>query len=345
MKYFLDKEMLSYDDICLIPQYSDIRSRTEVSTSVKIFDQEFQTPIVSSPMDTVTGVEMAKFLSGNNTALPVLHRYMTIREQMRAYEESSFELTTPVCVAIGASGDFKERAKSLHSVGCRMYCIDVAHGDHVLVVEAIRWLRKSFGKHVWIMAGNVGTPTGYIRLAKAGADAVRLLIATGSICSTALQTGFSTPSVSTIMEVQKVKKQYGVSIIADGGIKTSGDILKALACGADLVMIGSLLAGTDLAPGKFFQDKEGKKFKEYRGMASIQAQVDYKGDYSSNEGISTFIPFKGETWKVVEELQRGIRSGFSYAGARSLEEFQNEVYVARRSFAAHAESTTHILSR
>ena len=193
------------------------------------------------------------------------------------------------------------------------------------------------------MAGNVATLEAFNDLSDWGADSIRVGIGGGSICSTRVQTGHGLPGLQTIFECSKTDRD--VAIIADGGIRNSGDIVKALAAGADAVMCGSLLAGTTETPGSVFEDKNGVKFKSYRGMASKEAQINWRGKYSSFEGISSQVPYRGKVGDILEDIERGLRSGFSYSGAHGLKELQSKAIFVRQTLAGQGESKTHINTR
>jgi len=181
---------------------------------------------------------------------------------------------------------------------------------------------------------------GYNDLVDWGADSVRCNIGGGSICSTRIQTGHGVPGLHTIIEC--ARSDRNAPIIADGGIRNSGDIVKALAAGADFVMLGSMLSGTDETPGDVVKTHEGK-FKSYRGMASADAQIEWRGTTASLEGIATTVPCKGSVDDILADLERGIRSGFSYSGARSLKELQAKARFIRQTSSGQTESATHIL--
>ena len=180
-------------------------------------------------------------------------------------------------------------------------------------------------------------------LADWGADSVRCNIGGGSICSTRIQTGHGLPGLETIFECAKTDRD--VAIIADGGIKNSGDMVKALAAGADAVMCGSIFSGTDETPGKIFEQSDGTRWKTYRGMASKEAQVNWRGRYSSHEGVSTRVPYRGSVKKLLEDIERGLRSGLSYSGARSIAELQSKAEFVMQTSSGLGESKTHILNR
>tara|TARA_Y100000296_G_scaffold64863_1_gene76249 strand:- start:701 stop:1468 length:768 start_codon:yes stop_codon:yes gene_type:complete len=245
-----------------------------------------------------------------------------------------------VGAAIGATGDYLERATALYNAGASLLCVDVAHGHHILVKEALHELRQVFGDTIHIMAGNVATLEGYDDLVDWGADSVRCNIGGGSICSTRTQTGHGVPGLQTIIDCARSERE--APIIADGGIRNSGDVVKALAAGADFVMLGSLLSGTDETPGDVINTHKGK-FKSYRGMASKDAQVEWRGKTASLEGIATTVPCKGPVGEILADLERGLRSGLSYSGSRSIQELQSKSKFIRQTVSGQIESTTHIL--
>jgi IMP dehydrogenase len=339
------KEGLTYDDVLLKPQYSDIRSRSEIKIGNTLEGPPaplmLNLPIIASPMDTVSESQMGRALWALG-ALAVIHRYNTIERQAALVDEVIVGANANVAAAIGASGDYLDRATALYDAGVRILCIDVAHGHHVHVKNALRELRQVFEDTVHIMAGNVATKEGYNDLVDWGANSIRCNIGGGSICSTRIQTGHGVPGLQTILDCAKSGRQ--VPIIADGGIRSAGDIVKALAAGADFVMLGSLLAGTDEAPGDVITTRKGK-FKSYRGMASKDAQIEWRGKTTSLEGIATTVPCKGPVEGVLHELERGIRSGLSYTGARNLKQLRKKAEFIKQTSSSRAESGTHILNR
>ena len=346
------KKTLSYDDVLLKPQYSDIRSRNEVSLHTDLGNNlHLSLPILSSPMDTISEGAMAiAMMESGGTA--VVHRYNTVEEQCRIIKASASahknRLSTSsremnIGAAIGVSGDYLERATAARKAGATFICVDIAHGHHIMMKEALSNLRESLGLSYHIMAGNVATLDGINALADWGANSVRCNIGGGSICSTRIQTGHGMPGFQTIIECAKTDRD--VSIIADGGIKTPGDMVKALAAGADGVMCGSVFSGTDQTPGKIFEERDGTRWKMYRGMASKEAQLSWRGKYSSHEGVSARVPYRGSVTKLLEDMERGIRSGLSYSGARSITELQTAADFVIQTQAGLGESRTHILNR
>ena len=342
------RKAVTYDDVLLVPQYSNIKSREDIDIGNTLCDNiRLEVPIIGAPMDTVTESEMA-FAMARNGALGVIHRYNEIDEQAGMVQEIHHALTpisgpAPViAAAVGVTGDYAERAMALCENGATVICIDVAHGHHVLVREALHRLRAELDTSVHLMAGNVATLEAFNDLADWGADSVRCNIGGGSICSTRTQTGHGLPGLQTVLDCAQSDRD--AKIIADGGIRSSGDMVKALAAGADFVMVGSLLAGTTEAPGNL-SNREKLPMKSYRGMASKDAQLKWHGRYSSNEGISTQIPYKGPMQGIIDDLIKGIRSGLSYSGARNLVELRGKARFVRQTPAGLAEGTAHILGR
>jgi len=336
------KKGMTYDDVLLVPQYSDIRSRDEVSIGSALPGPyarvNFRLPIIASPMDTVSEVDMGVAM-WREGGLAVVHRYNTIEQQADLLDSVIVLHNANAAAAIGASGDYLERASALFEAGVRILCIDVAHGHHILMKEALHNLRANLGDSVHLMAGNIATLEAYNDLVDWGADSVRCNIGGGSICSTRIQTGHGVPGLQTIFDC--AKSDRNAPIIADGGIRNSGDIVKALAAGADFVMLGSLLAGTDETPGNVINTRRGT-VKAYRGMASKDAQIAWRGRAASLEGIATTVPCKGPVGDILAGLERGIRSGFSYSGARTLRELQSRARFIEQTGSGQGESATHI---
>lgn len=340
-----NKAAITYEDILLVPQYSEIQSRSDVDlSSILSTYPELKYPIISAPMDTVTGVDMAIEIDRLG-GVGILHRYNTVQEQINMVREVKKAGARKVGIAVGVIGDFLERVQAAVSIGVDLICVDIAHGHHISMKRALGLLRERY-PNIHIMAGNVATAQGYKDLSDWGADSVKVGIGNGSICSTRIHTGHGVPSVTAIMECSRISETmlYPAKIIADGGIKNSGDIVKALAVGADFVMLGSLFAGTKESPGELITTPNGSR-KVYRGMASREAQTDWRGKSSAPEGISTTIPYKGELEPLFMDLVGGIKSGFSYTGARNISEFQARARFIQQTAAGQQESWTHILSR
>jgi len=333
----------SYDDVLLVPQYSDIVSRSEVDIATSLSpDLIFELPVISAPMDTVTEFEMCKAMTQAG-GLGIIHRYNSILNQVK-------EVANVVgcggiaAAAIGITGDYVDRASALIEHGASVLCLDVAHGHHSLMKRAIENIKTAF-PDIHVMAGNVATKQAFEDLANWGANSIRVGIGGGSICSTRIQTGHGVPGLQSILNCSRAEVSLDVKLVADGGIKTSGDMVKALAAGADFVMVGSMLAGTEQSPGRAHMNINGDRVKNYRGMASKEAQIDWRGSVSSDEGVSTFIPYKGDALPILEEMKKGIRSGLSYSGARNILELQSRAEFITQTTSGLVESRTHIMDR
>lgn len=331
---------LAFDDVLLVPQYSDIKSRTEVDIGNQLDSEiDLSLPILSAPMDKVTESAMANAMSEMG-GLGIIHRYNTIDEQLEIVKK----VTGIRACAIPATGDFLDRAKALVTEGnVRVLCVDIAHAHHIHMKNALDALKTYFGDNIHLMAGNVATLDAFNDLSDWGADSIKVGIGGGSICSTRILTGHGMPTLQSVYECSKSDRN--TILIADGGIKTSGDMVKALGFGADLVMVGSLLSGTSQAPGDIHYNADGDPYKQYRGMASKEAQQDWRGRSASIEGVAHYIPYKGCVKNILRDLDNGIRSGLSYSGARSINEFQSVMKVIEQTSAGQFESSTHIKSK
>ena len=339
------KKTITFDDVLLVPRYSDIESRSEIDLSSNLGNINFSIPIVSSPMDTVTETSMAVSLDSCG-GLGIVHRYNTIPVQSRLIHEAHHLGAKNIGAAIGVTGDYLDRAKAAHMAGSNIFCVDIAHGHHSLMKNALKCLRSMFGDSVEIIAGNVATLDAFNDLADWGASAVRVGIGGGSICSTRIQTGHGVPTLQSVFDC--AKSDRNVTLIADGGIKTSGDVAKAVAAGADFVMLGSMLSGTDESPGEVLElpvnGSPGAfvRKKVYRGMASVEAQIDWRGHTASVEGVSSTVNLKGPVSDILESIEKGLRSGMSYTGARNMSEFMSKSMFIAQSPSSQVESSTHI---
>lgn len=350
-------QALTYDDIQLIPEYSEVESRKNINLETQLTtNYRIRVPLIASPMDTVCESPMAIAL-GEMGGVGCIHRFMTIDRQADEvwrvwrwfFDPDSYQTNgtlphdkfthplRPIMAAVGATGDFVERAQALTEKGANVILIDVAHGFHKNVRDAIAVLKSKLPSHVDIIAGNVANGRGARALADWGADAIRVGVGGGSLCTTRIKTGFGVPNVTALIESVK---SVPVPIIADGGIRTSGDIAKALAVGANSVMLGSLLAGTKEAPGQIIETPRGL-YKRYRGAASLETKNTHGQEARNVEGEATTIPFKGGVEFVVEGLLDGLRSALSYGGARNLDEFFPEYVVVTN--AGVAEARPHLL--
>ena len=325
----LPESALCFDDVLIVPQYSDIASRTTIDISTQIAGILMKVPIISANMDSVTEATMATamHLAGG---LGILHRYMT---QERMIEQIR-TMSSPCIPSIGVQEEDKKKVKAYLDNGIFAICIDVAHGDSKRSLKMVEWCK---GQKLKVIAGNVCTSGACRRMLASGADIIKVGIGPGSLCTTRLVTGHGYPQFSAIMECVQVVKG-NARIIADGGIRNSGDIVKALAAGADAVMIGNLFAGCLETPGTI---KNGQKI--YRGMASVSAQMNRDGRVHNfcPEGESMEVPVKGNVAEIMEELAGGIRSGLSYSGALSLTELHEGAVIVRVSSNCTRENGPH----
>ena len=320
MREYSNVEHLSFDDILLVPQRSGIASRKDVSLRSTIGRTTkraigLNVPMIAAPMDTVCEWQMAVAMRKAG-GLGIIHRYMTIENQAEQIKLAAADAQV-VGGSVGTKGAFVADAATLVDAGASLILVDTANGHNDHVVDAVKKLRNSFGRDVHIMAGNVSTWDGYGRLADAGADSVRVGIGGGSACTTRIVSGHGVPTLASIMDIRNnFKFGDGPDIIADGGIRNSGDAAKALAAGANAVMVGRMLAGTQESPGEIV---EGKKV--FRGMASAEAQADGLGVVSGVEGVATTVPFIGSVEDVISDFAAGLKSALSYAGAEDLVDF------------------------
>lgn len=334
-----EKLGMTYDDIYMTPLYSEVLSRHNVSTYVEKGDLGFKLPIIASPMDTVCEDNMAIKMAEHG-GLGFIHRYNSIPQQVELIKKCK---GYNVGAAIGATKDFLERAEELYSAGCNMFCIDVAHGNHIYVKNAIEALRKKFGDNIRIMAGNVAEGGATLNLISWGADMIRIGVGGGSCCTTRVRTGHGVPNVTSVLDSAKAAEhKKDVFFVADGGIRSSGDIVKALALGADMVMLGSLLAGTEEAPGQTIIGEDGKQYKAFKGMASKEAQDSWRGKVSVAEGVSSRVPCKGPVENILNDLKKGVQSGLSYSGVSNIKEFRKKVNFGIQSSASIREGLPHI---
>lgn len=345
---------LTYDDIQLVPSYSSVSSRKSISLKTKVStNYQLCIPLVASCMDTVCENEMAIAIAEMG-GLGCIHRFMSIEHQAyevglvvkalqdgdvsKIWNNSGIETKNiPVMAAVGANGDFADRAGALVHAGANIILIDVAHGHHENVKDAIEKLKSILPKYVDVIAGNIASAKAAQDLESWGADGLRVGVGGGSLCTTRVKTGFGVPNVTCLQQILEVSS---IPVMADGGIRTSGDIAKALALGSHCVMLGSLIAGTKEAPGQVIEKPNGL-YKRYRGAASLETKTVHGQEQRNVEGESTVIPFKGGVKFVVAGLLDGVRSALSYGGANNLREFRPEFVIVTN--AGQAEAKPHLL--
>lgn len=334
----MTEQAITFDDVLLIPSYNHHESRRVVDTTSidRLGKLNLTLPVISSNMDTITESTMANFMSSKG-AMGALHRFMTVEENVTEFKKCKGS----VFVSVGCTDAEIQRAEALRDAGADYFCIDVAHAHAKYVGKTLKILRKLLADRC-IMAGNVATYAGADYLASCGADIIKAGIGGGSVCSTRIKTGFGVPMLTCIQDCSRSDR----SIVADGGIKTSGDIVKALAFGADFVMIGGMLAGTEPTPGKVIQKEDGTKVKRYRGMASREAQESFMGEmheWKTAEGVATEVAYKEHPNAIIADIVGGLRSGLTYAGADTISELQRKLNYVVVTQAGRIESLPHKL--
>lgn len=339
MQQAMQLEAICFDDILLVPQHSKVDSRADVDLTMDIGRAPLPLPIISAPMDTVTETEMARAMAQSG-GLGIIHRYNTITQQCAMVHEAWEEEQLAVGAAVGAKGDYLERAEALVGFGASLILVDTANGHSDYAINAVKQLRSLLDEDIHIMAGNVATAEAYIELGLAGANSVRVGIGGGSVCTTRQVSGHGLPTLTSVLDCAIAKNYHKKAnlpgIVADGGLRTSGDIVKAFAAGADAVMLGSMLAGTDETPGEIVNGR-----KSYRGMASSAAQQDWRGFVGGAEGVATTTPALGTVHAVLADIRRGIQSGCSYSGVDRLCDLSGKAQYTRVTGASLHETRPH----
>jgi|TARA_B100001996_G_scaffold172723_1_gene131866 IMP dehydrogenase len=343
------KEALTFDDVTLAPNYSEILP-SETNTSIKLSKNlTLKIPLISSAMDTVTEGSMAAAIAEKG-GIGVIHRNLSIEKQIFEIKKVK-QKKLLVGAAVGASSEEHRRAKRILKENLDLIVVDTAHAHTKKVSDIIKMIVKTKPKKTTLCAGNIATAEAAKFLIKLGVDTIKVGIGPGSICTTRLVAGIGVPQLSAIMNVKSGVGNRKVSIIADGGIKFSGDIAKALAAGADAVMIGSLFAGTDQAPGKIIK-KNGKLFKSFRGMGSIGAMNKGSADRyfqtkqknSSKyvpEGVEGLVKYKGKVDKVIYQLVGGLKSSMGYLGSKKITHLRKKPKFYKITKAGFFESMVH----
>ncbi len=345
-RFFTRKDLpdvgLTFDDVLLVPNKSTMRSRRDPLLSTRITKKiSKHLPVISANMDTITEQDMVIAIDQMG-GFGILHRFMSIENQIEQVKTIIKSGVTEFSASIGVQDSDWERAEALVEHGVPVLTVDIAHGHSLAMLEVIERI-KSKWNHIEVIAGNVATPHGTADLINAGADAIKVGIGPGSMCTTRVITGCGMPQMTAIAMCSLEADRFDIPVIADGGIKTSGDIVKALSAGASCVMLGSLLSGTLETPGLI-----EKGHKLYRGMASKSAQASWRGGVPKGmaaEGESTKIPVKGPVTQVIEELMGGLRSGMTYLNASSISEIRDNASFMRMTSAGFSESRAHGLSQ
>ena len=339
---------LSYDDVLLVPQYSKIDSRSDVDVSTEIAPGlKLDLPLVSTKMDTVTGVEMAVAMGklGGMGILPRFDRPEAQADQVRQVAKAG----VIAAAAIGVKEGFLERALMLVKAGAGVINVDVAHGHMQKTLEATRALRRKFGKKIVIISGIVATAECARDLYAAGADSLLVGVGAGSICTTRIKTGCGLPGLASLWEVAPVARKLKKTFLPDAGIRNSGDIVKALASGASAIVAGSIFAGTDETPGEVVVWKN-KKYKRYNGSTSPAEKEGHLKRYAEDkgkmylkhlEGVEAWVPYKGPLEEVILQLMAGIRSGMAYCGAKNIKELWKRARFVQISADGSRENGAH----
>ena len=359
------KKGLTFDDVLLIPAESHVLPN-EVKLDTKLASNlQLHIPLISAGMDTVTEGNMAIAMAENG-GLGVIHKNLSIEAQVDEVKKAKGKTVDPnlphpavdnqgrllATAAVGVTSDTFERAESLLEAGADAIVIDTAHGHSAGVLRKIKEIREHF-PNATLIAGNVATGEGTAALFDAGVDVVKVGIGPGSICTTRIVAGVGVPQITAIYDAASVAQKYGKKIIADGGIKYSGDVVKALAAGGNAVMLGSMFSGTTEAPGTVFTN-EGKQFKSYRGMGSVGAMSQQHGSSDRYfqggvneanklvpEGVEALVPYKGDVSNIIYQIDGGLRAGMGYVGASTIEELIENSQFVQITNAGLRESHPH----
>ena len=359
------KKGLTFDDVLLIPAESHVLPN-EVKLDTKLAPNlQLHIPLISAGMDTVTEGNMAIAMAENG-GQGVIHKNLSIEAQVEEVKKAKGKTVDPnlphpavdnqgrllATAAVGVTSDTFERAESLLEAGADAIVIDTAHGHSAGVLRKIKEIREHF-PNATLIAGNVATGEGTAALFDAGVDVVKVGIGPGSICTTRIVAGVGVPQITAIYDAASVAQKYGKKIIADGGIKYSGDVVKALAAGGNAVMLGSMFSGTTEAPGTIFTN-EGKQFKSYRGMGSVGAMSQQHGSSDRYfqggvneanklvpEGVEALVPYKGDVSNIIYQIDGGLRAGMGYVGASTIEELIENSQFVQITNAGLRESHPH----
>lgn len=330
------KRAYAFDDIALVPQFNNIPSRTEPSLETWLTkDRKIQIPLLAANMDSVIGDELAEILIANGT-LPIFHRFTDFETQLQWVKK----FRDKVFVSCGFQTNKIEEVHKLLDMGAIGVCVDVAHGHSNRMFRLIEELKKMHPDKD-VIAGNVCTPMAYHDLVNAGADAVKVGVGPGAACTTRIVTGFGIPQFSAIHECAQIAEKLRIPLIADGGIRSSREVVLSLAAGASSVMIGKLFALTSESAAAKRPSINGHQEAKYRGQASEDFQNDYYGSLKEKtvaEGIDFWAPVSGSAQQLIDNLLGGLRSGMTYGGARSIKELQRKAEFVEVTHAYMSES-------
>ena len=340
-------EALTFDDVLLAPAYSEVLPRETILAGRFSRNVPLDIPVASAAMDTVTEAPMAEAMAAMG-GIGVIHKNMSIEAQASQVASVSAK-GYKVAAGVGITADALERVEALVKAGVSAVVLDSAHGHSKGVLDKLREIKASFPT-LDVVVGNVATAEAVRDLIKAGADGIKVGIGPGSICTTRIVAGVGVPQLSTILACSQAAEGSGVPVIADGGLRYSGDIVKALAAGAECVMCGSMLSGTLQAPGDTIEGEDGRLYKAYRGMGSTDAMQNGSADrYFQKdaapkklvpEGVVARVAYKGDVNDVVYQILGGLRSGMGYCGARTIADLHTARFV-RITASGMAESHPH----
>jgi len=342
------KDSFTFDDVTLVPQYSSVLPVDAITNCKLSKNLNLKVPLLSSAMDTITESKMAIAISKAG-GIGIIHRNLSIEKQVSEVKKVK-KNNCLVGAAIGVNAQDIERVEELSKVKTDLIVIDTAHGHTKKVLNVIKKIKKKL-KNSTLCAGNIATGKAAEFLADNGVDIVKVGIGPGSICTTRLVAGIGVPQLSAVMDVKKALKKYKTKIISDGGIKFSGDLAKAIAAGADAIMIGSLFSGTLESPGKIIKYK-GKLYKNFRGMGSVGAMSAGSADryYQKKtkditkyvpEGVEGMVKFKGSVKEIVYNLVGGLKSSMGYMGTKTIKDLQKKGQFLKISKAGFYESMVH----
>lgn len=336
---------LTYDDVLIIPQFSTIRSRRDVDTSVTLKGIRLNAPITCSNMTNVVSSDMAIGLAKAG-GIATIDQFRSVSSEYNLVKLVK-KAKLPIIGVSGVTKDFKERTKAIMRAGADIIMFDTPHAHSILAFEAVYWCRKTYPKSL-IACGNVATAEGTKMLIEAGADIVKVGVGPGAACITRVTAGVGYPQLSAVMECAKIAKIHKRYIIADGGVKNAGNFAKAIAAGADMVMMGGVFAGCDEAPSEKIV-RNGETFKRYFGSASAAAKKSRSAQdkkYTEDtkafvEGAEGYVRYRGPVALVVEEFRMGLASAMSYSNAKTIRSFQANVKFVRITSIGERENGPH----
>ena len=342
------KEALTFDDVLLVPRYSSVLP-SETNLNIDLgYNLKLKIPFLSSAMDTVTESDMAIAMAQKG-GLGIIHRNLSIDGQSREIKKVK-KKNLLVGAAVGTGNEDLMRTKSILDSGVDLIVVDTAHGHSAKVIEILSKIKKINSK-VPICVGNIASGEAALKLYNEAADILKVGIGPGSICTTRMMAGIGVPQITAVLKVKKSMKNKKIKIISDGGVKFSGDIIKGIAAGADVIMMGSIFAGTEESPGKKFKYKS-KFYKSYRGMGSIGAMLAgssnryFQKNYKNKskfvpEGVEARVFYKGSVDKILYQLQGGLRSSMGYIGAKTIAEIKKKAKFIKITKAGFYESMVH----